>query len=133
MLPRTEYEMTEADLATLLDACKPTPVMMIGGHGGTSPQENANAAWARLGAQMGFRPMTVRPIGGKGQRFFSAVPSETAEARDERLAREAEEQREAEISRLKAEIEERQLRLAALSAREALTSTRESDDRGVQR
>jgi hypothetical protein len=42
MYPRTEYEMTEDDLVMLLDACKPTPVMMIGNYTGSTPQENAN-------------------------------------------------------------------------------------------
>ena len=91
MYPRTEYEMSEDDLEKLLEACKPTPVMFLTGGvpiGGT-PQENANHAWERLGQEMGFDFNTVQPIPGKGQRFFSAIPSETAEARKERQAREA--------------------------------------------
>lgn len=71
---RTEFEMSEAQLAALLDACKPTPVMFLSG--GTpmynSPQENATAAWRKLGSEMGFDAMTVRPVPGKGQRFFFA-------------------------------------------------------------
>ena len=68
---RTNYEMTTDDLAALLDAMK--PVLMIALQCGTprSAQENANAAWAKLGERMGFDPMTVRPT-GKGDRFFSA-------------------------------------------------------------
>lgn len=77
MYPRTNYEMTEDDLKELLDACKPTPVIMIGNYVPASPQENANRAWARLGEKMGFDSDTVRPIPGKGNRFFAAVPSET--------------------------------------------------------
>lgn len=115
MYPRTEYEMTEADLAELMAAMKPTPVMMIGGSVGPSPQENANAAWARLGERMGFDAMTVRPVQGRGNRFFTAIPSETPEARAERQAHEAEKKRVAEIERLTAEIAERQNRLAALA------------------
>ena len=63
--------MTTDDLAALLEAMKPVP--MIAPQCGTprSVQENANAAWARLGEKMGFDPMTVRP-NGKGDRFFSA-------------------------------------------------------------
>ena len=80
MYPRVEYEMTEDDLKELLEMCRPTPVMLIGGHNiGKSTQENANAAWRRLGKKMGFDAMTVKPISGKGERFFTAVPSETAE------------------------------------------------------
>ena len=117
MYPRTEYEMTEADLEKILDACKPVPVMMIGGFAPASPQENANAAWAELGRRMGFDHMTVQPIHGKGNRFFTAVPSETDEGRADRLAREAEEKRQAEIATLNEEIRQREERLRQLGAR----------------
>ncbi len=73
MMPRTAYEMSESDLAETLDACKPTRVMMVGSYSPASPQENANNAWARLGTKMGFGGATVRPIQGKGQRFFTAI------------------------------------------------------------
>lgn len=72
-MSRQNFEMTEAQLAEILDACKPVPAMFLSGGRpmfGTT-QENANAAWARLGAVMGFEPMTVRPI-ARGDRFFSA-------------------------------------------------------------
>lgn len=71
---RKEYEMTEEQLAALMDACKPTPAMFLSGGQpmcGT-PQENANRAWQSLGADMGFDHMTVEPVSGKGQRFFTA-------------------------------------------------------------
>ena len=115
MYPRTEYEMTQGDLEAILDACKPTPVMMIGGHPGPSQQENANRAWAALGVKMGFDHMTVRPS-GRGDRFFTAVPSETPEQRAARVAREAEATRLAEVKRLQEEIAERQGKLEKLSA-----------------
>ena len=84
MYPRTNYEMTKEDLAKLLNACKSTPVMMIGGTTGRTPQENANTAWEILGEKMGFDHMTVRPISGKSTEFFSAVPSETESQKTER-------------------------------------------------
>ncbi len=87
MYPRTNYEMTEADLETLLAAMKPAPCIMIGGYAPPSQQESANAAWKALGEKMGFDHMTVQPIAGKGSRFFSAVPSETEEARGRGKAR----------------------------------------------
>lgn len=67
-----EYEMSEADLAALLEACRSVPMIAI--HAGPirSPQENANDAWAALGKRMGFDSTTVRPVAGKGQRFFTA-------------------------------------------------------------
>jgi hypothetical protein len=68
---RKEYEMTQAQLDAILNACKPVPYMVFGGHEPRSPQENANDAWAALGKELGFDHMTVRP-NGKGDRFFSA-------------------------------------------------------------
>lgn len=118
MYPRTEYEMTEDDLAELMEACKPVPAMMIGGYMPDSPQENANRAWQRLGEKMGFDSMSVQPIAGKGTRFFTAIPSETEEARQERLACEAEEKRLADIDRLQSEIAERQEQLGVLTRKD---------------
>ena len=83
-MSRIDYEMSEADLATILEACKPTPVMYLSGGRPMydSPQENANRAWKALGHKMGFNYLTVRP-GNKGQRFFSAEPLTIAvEAKD---------------------------------------------------
>jgi hypothetical protein len=75
MASRKDFEMTQADLDALMSAMKPVPYMIIGGMAPRSQQENANAAWASLGAKMGFDPMTARP-NGRGDRFFSAVPVE---------------------------------------------------------
>lgn len=116
MYPRTNYEMTQADMDRILNACKAVPYIVVGGHAPRSQQENANAAWAELGTRMGFDHMTVQPISGKGNRFFSAVPSENETQRKERQAREAEEKRQQEIVRLKAEIEERRQKLDELTA-----------------
>lgn len=67
--------MTAAQLATILDACKPTPVMFLSGGRPMydTPQENANRAWKALGHAMGFNYLTARPS-AKGQRFFTAEP-----------------------------------------------------------
>lgn len=117
MYPRTEYEMTEEDLATLLAAFKPVPMIMVGGEYPPSQQENANRAWAALGKKMGFDFMTVRPYEGKGQRSFTAVPSETEEAKAERVAAVERERDLAEISTLETEITAKQIRLEALKSR----------------
>lgn len=69
-----EYEMSEEDLKTLKEASKPVPYIIVGGLAPPSQQEMANRAWERLGKKMGFDHMTVTPIRGKGNRFFSAVP-----------------------------------------------------------
>lgn len=126
MYPRTNYEMTEADLEAILAACKPVVAIMVGGYAPSSQQENANNAWAALGKKMGFDHMTVQPIPGKGNRFFTAVPSETEEARNERLEREADEKRGQEMKLLHDEISERQARLAELYREEEV---REEDRR----
>ena len=69
---RKEFEMPDEDLARLLQAAKPVPMIALQCGTPRSVQENANAAWAELGARMGFDPMTVSP-NGKGNRFFTAV------------------------------------------------------------
>lgn len=78
MSDRIEYEMTEADLTKLLDACRPVPLIMLQCGMPKSQQEMANDAWADLGRRMGFQHMTVRPT-GKGDRSFTAVPEEKTE------------------------------------------------------
>ena len=74
MVERREYEMTEADLAKIIEACKPVPLIALNAGMPSSPQENANRAWRSLGHKMGFNHLTVRPVAGKGQRFFTAEP-----------------------------------------------------------
>ena len=106
MYPRTEYEMTEADLAELMEAFKPEPMIMLQCGNPPSQQENANRAWATLGKKMGFDGDTVRPINGKGNRYFTAIPSETESQREERLAKQEEEKRLADIATLTFEIED---------------------------
>ncbi len=69
---RKEFKLTQEQLDILLNACKPVPYMVIGGIAPRSPQENANAAWATLGLELGFDSMSVRPINGKGIEFFTA-------------------------------------------------------------
>lgn len=113
MYPRTNYEMTPADLEALMEAMTQSPMMIIGGFGPRSVQEKANSAWAELGLKMGFDPMTVQP-NGKGNRFFSAVPSETDLQRTERLTHEAEEKRLNELANLEKEIATLTERRAAL-------------------
>ena len=113
MYPRTNYEMTQADCDALLEAMKPVPYMVVGGVVPRSPQENANAAWAALGKKMGFNYMTVRPIAGKGMLHFSAVPSENETQRAERIQREEEEKKRADVVRLEAEVAEAKAKLDA--------------------
>lgn len=115
MYPRTNYEMTEDDLKTILEACKPVPMIMLQCGTPRSPQERANDAWAALGTKMGFDHMTVQPA-GRGDRFFSAIPSETEQHRIERLAAEEVEKKRQEVERLTAERDAIQARLTELLA-----------------
>lgn len=70
-----DFEMTKEQFREIMNACKPTPVMYLSGGKSMfkSPQENANYAWKKLGKELGFDYMTVKP-NGKGDRFFSAEP-----------------------------------------------------------
>ena len=72
---RKEFELTQEDLDSILEASKPTPVMYLSGGqlmGGT-PQENANRAWQQMGEKYGFVWDTAQPIDGKNQRFITAI------------------------------------------------------------
>ena len=69
---RREFEMTEAQLQKILDACRPVPYIVAGGMPPQSPQARANAAWDALGEEMGFVGASVLPVHGKGERFFTA-------------------------------------------------------------
>lgn len=111
---RTNYEMTREDLKSIMDACKPTLVMKIGSYTGSTPQENANRAWRLLGEKMGFDHMTAHPIQGKGDQFFSAIPSETKDQKKKRIERETRERNYKEINKLEDEIRARQDRLIIL-------------------
>jgi hypothetical protein len=73
---RREFEMSEEQLASLLKACRPVPYMVFGGIPPSSPRENANRAWASLGREMGFDYMSVQPVAGRDQRFFTAEATE---------------------------------------------------------
>jgi len=66
-----EFEMSQGQLDEIMDACRPVPMIALQCRSPRSPQENANAAWKKLGQELGFKHMTVRPS-SKGPRFFSA-------------------------------------------------------------
>lgn len=71
---RKEYEMTDKQLQDLLEACKPIPMIALNCGTPPSGQERANNAWSQLGKELGFDYMTVRPIPGKSEKFFTAEP-----------------------------------------------------------
>ena len=116
MFPRVNFEMSEEDLKTILDACKSVPCIQVGGYTPSSPQANVNRAWAVLSKKMGFDSVTVKAIPGKGSRFFTAVVSENDQQREERLERERKEAHEKRINELKSSIEAKQDLLRELEA-----------------
>jgi len=121
MYPRVNYALTQADLDAALEACKPIPMIMLHIGGGPGrPQERANDAWRALGEKMGFDYMTVQPCPEKGQRFFTAVPSETEQARKERKAQEKVKKRSERVGILRLEIAARQEELRVLSPGDSL-------------
>lgn len=69
---RKEYQLTEEQYRRLIEASKPIPYMVFGGMEPRSPQENANAAWAVLGNELGFDWTTVERS-SKGKMFFTAA------------------------------------------------------------
>lgn len=77
---KQEYKMSEEQLRIIMAACAPTPVMFLSGGQQmfSTPQENANHAWELLGDELGFKHMTVEPI-GKGDQFFKAEPKDISD------------------------------------------------------
>lgn len=71
------FEMTEAQRDRIMAASKPTPVMYLSGGQPMydTPQENANAAWRAVAAELGFVWDSVEPATGKSDRFFMAEPA----------------------------------------------------------
>lgn len=65
------YEMTDEQLKKILEACKPVPYIVADGREPISPQEHANAAWAALGAEMGFDWKTVSSVPGESHVFVA--------------------------------------------------------------
>ena len=72
---QTEFEMTQEDLERIYEANRPIPVMTFGDLMPLCPQDCVNAVWTELGKKMGFKPETVKPVPGKGDRFFTAEKS----------------------------------------------------------
>lgn len=81
-----EYEVTEAQLEKILDACKPVPLIAL--HLGMPPsqQSMANVAWQALGEEMGFDYLTVKPC-GKGNRVFLAEPTGEVRRKEVEMAK----------------------------------------------
>jgi len=115
--PRSNYEMSEDQLAKLIEACKPVPYIMVGGLPPTSTQENANNGWSNLGLQMGFDSTTVQPRRGFDTKHFSAIPSETENQRELRLNEEQAKKDFDELASLNTLIETTQNRISEIEAK----------------
>lgn len=64
-----QYQMTQEQYNTILEASKPVPYMVFNG---IPPHNDAKAAWQRLGKELGFKWDTARPIEGKDHTWFEA-------------------------------------------------------------
>lgn len=121
MYPRTNYEMTDEQLDNLMKACKFVACMMVGSSPPSSPQENANIAWATLGLKMGFDPLTVQPRQGFSTKYFTAIPSETEIQKGERLAKEEAKKDFDELVELNALLATTKNRISELQQKSELT------------
>ena len=70
-----EYEITQAELDSVLEASKPTPVMYLSGGQRMfdSPQANANRAWQKIAKRLNVELMTIRPS-PRGELWITAEP-----------------------------------------------------------
>jgi len=68
---RKAFTMTQEQLDKLLDACAPVPMIALHCGRQVSQQERANAAWRKLGEEMEFDYMSVKP-NGEDQKCFTA-------------------------------------------------------------
>ncbi len=73
---RKEFQLTNEQFSSLLEAGKPVPALALQCGMPPSPQASANAWWKKLGAELRFDYMTARPS-SKGPRFFTAEVSDT--------------------------------------------------------
>lgn len=78
-MARKEFEMSTDQLQKLLYSMQPQPAIMLQCGPLSSGQERANNAWCELGNEMGFDGMTVKPVVGKGERFFTAEEVDNAQ------------------------------------------------------
>lgn len=71
---RREYYLSQEQLAELLEASKPVPVLYLSGGErlGPTQQERAHRVWEKLGKELGFDYLTVQPVPGKSPRYFTA-------------------------------------------------------------
>ena len=67
------YEMTQSQLSDIYAACKEIPLIALQCGNPVTRQDMANIAWQKLGEEMGFNYLTVRPY-GQDDRFFTAEP-----------------------------------------------------------
>jgi len=70
---RKEFKMTDSEREIILEGCKPVPMIMLQCGSPPSQQQNANDVWRALGEKLGFDFMTVQPVSGKSNHYFSAV------------------------------------------------------------
>ena len=117
MYPRINYEMTDGQLDALMQACKPVACIALGGVAPSSPQENANNAWASLGLEMGFDSSTVQPRQEFDTKHFTAIPSETETQKELRISKQQAKKDFDELVNLKALLVTTNNRISELKAK----------------
>lgn len=70
---RIEYELTDEQRKRVLDASQQVRYLVANGTEPRGPRENANAVWESIGNELGFDHMTVKPVTGKDDKFFTAI------------------------------------------------------------
>lgn len=76
MPKRERYHLSAAQMERLLEASKPSPMIMLQCGNPMSPQEKSNLVWISLGKEMGFQAMTVKPDGSGDAHAFTALTVE---------------------------------------------------------
>ena len=74
-MTKQRYEITQRHQDALSDACNPKAYLAMGAVGSFDIVARAAAAWAAIGAEMGFDPATVEMIQGAGVSSVMATPS----------------------------------------------------------
>jgi len=65
--------MTDEEYNEIMEACHPHSATILYIIAGTSPQEQANYVWMKLGEKHGFQWDTAQPVLDKPDRFFTAI------------------------------------------------------------
>lgn len=69
------YELTQEERASIIEASKPRPYLVMNGMPPMSSMPTINALWEKVAARVGCKVFTIRPS-SKGELYFEAEPIE---------------------------------------------------------